>query len=194
MIEYILQQIKDSYETKIEIFNDPELVNIVEEVSLQVIEAYKRGNKILFAGNGGSAADAQHLVGELVNRFHFDRPGLAAISLSTDTSVMTAIGNDYNFSKMFSRQIEAIGVEGDIFIGISTSGNSANIIEAMETCQKNGLISVGLSGRTGGKLDGKCDYIIKIPSENTPRIQESHILIGHIICAIVEESLFGKGF
>ena len=194
MIEYILQQIKDSYETKIEIFNDPELVNIVEEVSLQVIEAYKRGNKILFAGNGGSAADAQHLVGELVNRFHFDRPGLAAISLSTDTSDMTAIGNDYNFSKMFSRQIEAIGVEGDIFIGISTSGNSANIIEAMETCQKNGLISVGLSGRTGGKLDGKCDYIIKIPSENTPRIQESHILIGHIICAIVEESLFGKGF
>lgn len=194
MIDYIQKQIKASYETKIEVYNDPVLVKTIEAVSLLIIDAYKRGNKVLFAGNGGSAADAQHIVGELVNRLYFDRPGLAAISLSTDTSVMTAIGNDYEFKKLFSRQIEAIGVQGDIFVGISTSGNSPNILDAMQACEVKGLTSVGLTGKSGGKLMGQCDYLIKIPSDNTPRIQESHILVGHIICAIVEESLFGEGF
>ncbi len=194
MIDYILKQVKDSYETKQRVYNDPELIQLIEQVSLKIIEAYQNGHKVLIAGNGGSAADAQHLVAEFVNRFYFDRPGLAAISLTTDTSVMTAIGNDYGFEQLFSRQIEANGVSGDIFIGISTSGNSPNIVKALHACQSQGLISVGFTGEQGGELDDACDYCIKVPSTVTPRIQEAHILIGHIICAIVEEAIYGKGF
>lgn len=191
---YIDGQVKKSYETKLAIYNDDNLMTLIEIVCKKVIEVYKKGKKTLIAGNGGSAADAQHIAGEFVSRFYFDRPGLPSIALSTDTSILTAIGNDYGYEKLFSRQIQANGAEGDLFIGISTSGNSTNILEALKECQKKGIVTVGLTGSSGGKMADLCDHCIKVPSHETPRIQESHILIGHIICAAVEEAIFGKGF
>lgn len=194
MREFILNQMLLSISVKQEVLQDKNLIDLIEEVSKIAIKVYKRGNKILLAGNGGSAADAQHIAGELVSRFYFDRPGLPALALTTDTSILTAIGNDYGYEKVFSRQIEANGNEGDMFIGISTSGNSTNIIEALKVCKEKKIITVGLTGETGGKMEDLCDYCIKVPSRETPRIQESHILIGHIICSIIEESIFGQGF
>lgn len=159
-----------------------------------VIKSYKNGNKTLIAGNGGSAADAQHLTGELVSRFYFDRPGLPAIALTTDTSILTAIGNDYGYERIFARQIEANSNKGDVFIGISTSGNSKNILEALKVCKEKEVLTVGMTGETGGIMAALCDYCIKVRSSETPRIQEAHIMVGHIICSLIEESLFGKGF
>lgn len=192
--KYIKKHFEDSIKVKQEILNNDSLINSIKEVANLTTKAYKDGNKTLLAGNGGSAADAQHIAGEFVSRFYFDRPGIPSIALSTDTSIITAIGNDYGYDKLFSRQVEAQGVKGDIFIGISTSGNSKNIIEALDSCKKKGIISVGLTGASGGKMAELCDFCIKVPSSETPRIQESHIVIGHIICAIVEEEMFGKGF
>ncbi|MBK1972275.1 D-sedoheptulose 7-phosphate isomerase [Campylobacter sp. TTU_617] len=194
MLTYIKKHFEESIDTKEQILKDEDLLNLIKKVALEIIKAYKNGNKTLLAGNGGSAADAQHIAGELVSRFYFDRPGLASIALTTDTSILTAIGNDYGYEKVFSRQLEAQGLKGDIFIGISTSGNSVNILKALEICKEKGIISVGLTGKSGGKMNDLCDYCIKVPSNYTPRIQESHILIAHILCAIVEEELFGKGF
>lgn len=194
MDQYISNQVKESYEIKQKIYADKALMSLIGEVSEKAIKIYKDGNKTLIAGNGGSAADAQHIAGEFVSRFYFDRPGLASMALTTDTSIITAIGNDYGYEKLFARQVQANGRKGDMFIGISTSGNSANIIEALNECKENGIITVGLTGASGGQMAELCDYCIKVPSNETPRVQESHILIGHIICAVVEESLFGKGF
>lgn len=194
MISYIKEHCKDSISTKEKILQDENLVSLIREVALECIKAYKNGNKTILAGNGGSAADAQHIAAEFVSRFYFDREGLPSIAITTDTSILTAIGNDYGYERLFARQIEAQAKKGDIFIGISTSGNSANIIEALKMCKSKGIISVGLTGESGGKMRDLCDYCIKVPSNKTPRIQESHILIGHIICAIVEEELFGNGF
>lgn len=194
MQTYIRDQIMKSFEIKKAILENSELMNLVEEVAKKAIEVYKNGNKTLLAGNGGSAADAQHIAGEFVSRFYFDRPGIPSIALTTDTSILTAIGNDYGYEKLFARQVQALGVEGDMFIGISTSGNSANVIEALKVCKEKGIITVGLTGANGGKMAEYCDYCIKVPSTETPRIQESHIMIGHIICSVVEEELFGKGF
>lgn len=191
---YIKEHFEDSIAVKTKILNDEKLLELIKKVALETTKAYKEGKKTLLAGNGGSAADAQHIAGEFVSRFYFDRPGIPSIALTTDTSILTAIGNDYGYEKLFSRQVQAQGVEGDIFIGISTSGNSANIIEALKVCKEKGILSVGLTGESGGAMNELCDYCIKVPSSKTPRIQESHILIGHIICAIVEEELFGKGF
>ncbi|WP_205101670.1 D-sedoheptulose 7-phosphate isomerase [Lysinibacillus composti] len=188
------EQIKKSIEVKQGILENKELMLLIEEVSVKAVELYKQGNKIMLAGNGGSAADAQHIAGELVSRFYFDRPGLPALALTTDTSIITAIGNDYGYEKLFARQIQANGNAGDMFIGISTSGNSANVIKALEECKTQNIITVGLTGEDGGKMEGLCDFCIKVPSNETPRIQESHILIGHIICSIVEEAIFGQGF
>ncbi len=192
--EYISNQVKKSIDVKQKLLDNQELMNLVQEVALKCVEVYKNGNKTLIAGNGGSAADAQHIAGEFVSRFYFDRPGLASIALTTDTSIITAIGNDYGYEKLFSRQVQANGIKGDIFIGISTSGNSANVIEALKECKEKGIITVGLTGEKGGKMVDMCDYCIKVPSNETPRVQETHILIGHIICAVVEEAIFGKGF
>ncbi|EAI5187697.1 D-sedoheptulose 7-phosphate isomerase [Campylobacter jejuni] len=169
---YIKEHFTDSILVKEQILKDENLITLIKNASLEVIKAYRNGNKTLLAGNGGSAADAQHIAGEFVSRFYFDRPGIASIALTTDTSILTAIGNDYGYENLFARQVQAQGVKGDVFIGISTSGNSKNILKALELC----------------------DYCIKVPSTCTPRIQEAHILIGHIICAIIEEELFGKGF
>lgn len=194
MDKYIVNHIQNSIDVKKAILNDSSLLKLIQEVAIKAVEVYRAGKKILLAGNGGSAADAQHIAGEFVSRFYFDRPGLPAIALTTDTSIMTAIGNDYGYENLFARQIQANGVEGDMFIGISTSGNSPNIIKALEECRKYGIITVGLTGETGGKMTDLCDYCIKVPSKETPRIQESHILIGHIICSVVEEAFFGTAF
>ncbi|EOH7503262.1 D-sedoheptulose 7-phosphate isomerase [Campylobacter jejuni] len=191
---YIKGHFTDSILVKEQILKDENLITLIKNASLEVIKAYKNGNKTLLAGNGGSAADAQHIAGEFVSRFYFDRPGIASIALSTDTSILTAISNDYGYENLFARQVQAQGVKGDVFIGISTSGNSKNILKALELCKQKEIISIGLSGASGGAMNELCDYCIKVPSTCTPRIQEAHILIGHIICAIVEEELFGKGF
>jgi D-sedoheptulose 7-phosphate isomerase len=159
---------------------------------LQCSEALRNDKKIILAGNGGSAADAQHLAGELVNRFGFERPGLSAVAITTDTSVITSIANDYGFGRLFARQIQAIGKKGDVLVALSTSGNSANIIEGIKEAKKTGITTIGLTGRSGGKISQLCDLCLRIPSDDTPRIQEAHILIGHIICSIIENSLFKK--
>lgn len=194
MLKIIEKQIKDSYNVKKAILEDSNILKGIEDVASKTLEVYKNQGKVLVAGNGGSAADAQHMVGEFVSKFYFDRPGLPAIALTTDTSILTAIGNDYGYDRVFARQVQANGVEGDIFFGISTSGNSRNIIEALKVCKEKGIFTVGLVGEKECLMDELCDYIIKVPSGETPRIQEAHILIEHIICSIVEEALFGEGF
>lgn len=162
----------------------------IETIARTVIYVLKRGNKILLFGNGGSAADAQHLAGEFVNRFLFDRPALGAISLATDTSVLTCISNDSDYNKVFSRQIEALGQQGDLAWGISTSGNSPNVLEAINTARARELLTVGFTGGDGGKLAKMVDLALVVPSRSTPRIQEVHITAGHIICELVESLIF----
>ncbi len=191
--EAISNQIISSIKIKNLILNDKNLLNLIGLVSEKAVNLYKNHKKVLIAGNGGSAADAQHIAGELVSRFYFDRASLAAIALTTDTSIITSIGNDYGYEYIFSRQIDGIGNNGDMFIGISTSGNSKNILKALEICKEKQIITVGLTGESGGKMASICDYCIKVPSEETPRIQESHIMIGHIICSVIEEIMFGEG-
>lgn len=190
--ETIITHIQDSILVKEAVLSNPKVLKSINDAALMVVNAYKLNAKTLIAGNGGSAADAQHIAGEFVSRFYFDRPGIPSISLSTDTSIITAIGNDYGFDKLFSRQVQALGNKGDVFIGITTSGNSENIIQALHSCKEHGLKSIILTGESGGKVSDLCDICIKIPSKITPRIQEVHILVGHIICCIVEEVLFGK--
>lgn len=163
---------------------------IVETVELSV-SALKGGKKILFAGNGGSAADAQHWAGELVSRFYFDRPGLPAIALTTDTSILTAIGNDYGYDYVFARQIEALGQAGDVFFAISTSGNSKNVVRAIEAARLKGVKVVGFTGQGGGAMASLCDICFRVPSTETPRIQEGHESLGHMICALIEQEVFG---
>ncbi|MBF0109860.1 MAG: SIS domain-containing protein [Magnetococcales bacterium] len=153
-------------------------------------ETCRRGQRILIAGNGGSAADAQHIAAELVSRFLFDRPALSALALTTDTSILTAIGNDYGFDRVFSRQIEANGAAGDLFLALSTSGNSPNILAAIKSARNKSMTVLGLTGRSGGQMAQMCDCCIRIPSDATPRIQEGHILVGHLIAAHVEQALF----
>jgi D-sedoheptulose 7-phosphate isomerase len=192
MKSFIENYIQDSIATKTAILGNKEMITLIEKVANEIIAAYKNGKKVLIAGNGGSAADAQHIAGELVSKFYFDRPGLAAMALTVDTSILTAIGNDYGYEKSFSRQVQANGNEGDVFIGISTSGNSTNIIAALEEAKTKGIKTVGFVGNKDCQMDNLCDYIVKVPSAETPKIQESHIMIGHIICAIIEEKIFEK--
>jgi D-sedoheptulose 7-phosphate isomerase len=195
--DVISREINDSIKVKQKILEDAALLHSIREVVDECVAAYSRGNRILLAGNGGSAADAQHIAAEFVSRYAFDRPGLAAIAFTTDTSILTAIGNDYGYEQIFRRQLEANGRKGDVFIGISTSGNSPNILTALQCAQELGVVAVGLTGQGGTKMQSFCDYCIKVPSMSTPRIQESHILLGHIICGLVEGAVFhgqgGKG-
>lgn len=164
----------------------------VSQAGKLFVEAMQTGHTLLLAGNGGSAADAQHIAGELVSRFHFDRPGLPAISLATDTSILTCIGNDYGFERVFARQIEAIARPGDVFVPISTSGNSPNIIAAIYAAKAKGLKIVGLTGRSGGKMRALCDIALCAPSDSTPRIQECHLVTYHLLCGLVENAIFGE--
>ena len=193
MKNYIKNQVKQSYETKQDIYNNETLLDIIEQVSKLCVALYKNNKKTLLAGNGGSAADAQHIAAEMVGRYGFDRPSLPSLALTTDTSALTAIGNDYGYDQVFSRQLEGMGQDGDVFIGISTSGNSQNIINAFKSAKEKNIKTVALVGRDGGEMAKLADYAIVVPSDATPRIQESHILIGHIICDIIEKEIFGDG-
>jgi D-sedoheptulose 7-phosphate isomerase len=188
----IRKQIEESLKVKKTILEDEMILKSINESADICIAALKNNNKILFAGNGGSAADAQHLAGELVSRFGFDRPGLSAIAITTDTSIITSISNDYSFDILFSRQIQALGKSGDVLVAISTSGNSTNIIEGLKEARKTGIKTIGFTGMTGSKMDPFCDICLKVPSKETPRIQEAHIMIGHIICSLIENELFSK--
>jgi len=190
-IDFVKKQIEDSITTKQLLLENSLIIDLIEQVVEVTVKAYNHGAKTMLAGNGGSAADAQHIAAELVNKLCFDRPALASVALTTDTSVLTAVVNDSSVETMFSRQIEANGKVGDIFIGISTSGNSANIVAALKKARELGIITVGFTGGKVGKMDEFCDFCLKVPSTNTPRIQECHILMGHIICTMVEEQLFG---
>ena len=195
MKKYILEQIKSSYEVKQSIYSSEKLINDIAYVASMCVEMYRRAqnNKLILAGNGGSAADAQHIAAELVGRYGFDRPSLPSLALTTDTSNLTAIGNDYGYDKVFSRQLEGMGQSGDIFVGISTSGNSKNILAAFQSAKLKNITTVALVGGTGGEMAKLADYALVVPSSITPRIQESHILIGHILCDIIEKEIETKG-
>lgn len=171
---------------------DKALHHQIEDVVARSVAALKRGNKILFAGNGGSAADAQHWAAELVSRFNYDRPGLPGIALTTDTSALTAIGNDYGYERVFARQIEALGTKGDVLFAISTSGNSKNILRAIEAAHVAGIEVIGLTGRKGGKMADGCTVCVRMPSDETPKIQEGHELLGHLICGLIEREMFPR--
>jgi D-sedoheptulose 7-phosphate isomerase len=190
LINAIAGQLHETADNLRTMSEDGALHAAMAAVATACIEALRHGNKILFAGNGGSAADAQHLAGELISRFNYDRPGLPAFSLSTDTSVLTAIGNDYGYDHLFARQIEAAGNAGDVFFGISTSGRSPNILNAFKAARAKGLLTVGLTGRGGGLMPELCDHCLRVPSDSTPRIQEGHIAMGHSICQLIESQLF----
>jgi len=184
--------ISASIETKQQILNDDAFIKKIEEAVDIIVNAFQKGNKILFCGNGGSAADAQHLAAEFSGRFYLNRKALPSEALHCNTSYLTAVGNDYSFDVIYARLVDGIGVEGDVLIGLSTSGNSANIIKAFDAAHKNKMITIGLTGATGGKMKDVSDYLFNVPSSDTPRIQESHIMIGHIICQLVEEQLFSS--
>lgn len=190
------QQIRDiihaSVDTKRNILNDPFLLNTIEEVTTVIAKAFRNGNQVLFCGNGGSAADAQHLAAEFSGRFYSDRDPLPSEALHCNSSYMTAVANDYGYEFVYSRMIAGIGREGDVLIGLSTSGNSLNITNALQKANDIGMITVGFTGSTGGKMKDLCKYLVNVPSNDTPRIQESHIMIGHIVCQLVEAELFNK--
>lgn len=188
----ISEEINESIEVKKLLLSDNKVLQNIEKACDLVLNAYRKGNKTLFAGNGGSAADSQHLAAEFVSRFYFDRPGLPSLALTTDTSILTAIGNDYGYDRLFARQLEANADKNDIFIAISTSGNSKNIVEALKAAKNLGVFTIGLTGKNHSKMNELCDLCISVPSTSTPRIQECHILIGHIICGYVENIIFSE--
>lgn len=191
-LNFVSNEIRTSIDAKKKLIEDPMLLEQISSLTDACIATFKSGGKLLIGGNGGSAADAQHIAGEFVSRFYFDRPGLPAIALSTDTSVLTAIGNDYGYENLFSRQVEAHGKPGDLFIGITTSGKSPNILKGFEAARSRGMKTAILSSSKGVAAAEMCDYRILVPSEITPKIQECHITIGHAICAAVESALFKK--
>lgn len=190
MSEKIKQIIGSSIAVKQQLLNDEAILSKLETVVNLITKAFQNGNKVLFCGNGGSAADAQHLAAEFSGRFYKDRKALPSEALHCNTSYLTAVANDYSYDVVYSRMLDGIGVEGDVIIGLSTSGNSTNILKAFEVAKHKGIISIAFTGATGGKMKGSCDYLFNVPSFTTPRIQESHILLGHIICELVEENLF----
>ena len=192
LTQLVAEQFRETSENLQLMTKDAALVALVVQVAEGCVKALRQGHKILFAGNGGSAADAQHLAAELVSRYAYDRPGLPAFALTTDTSVLTAIGNDYGYEHLFARQLEAVGAAGDVFFGISTSGRSPNVLRAFDAARAKKVVTVGMTGRAGGQMQGRCDYLLRVPSDSTPRIQEGHIAIGHVICQIIEAQLFPK--
>jgi len=188
--ELILDRIKESVDVKRKILENEDLVKKILRVSFLIIDAFKNNKKVLLCGNGGSAADAQHIAAELSGRFYKDRNPLFVEALHVNTSYLTAVANDYSYDEVYSRLVKAKGRNGDILIGISTSGNSKNIVKAIEEAKNIGMITVGMTGQTGGKMKDLCDFLINVPSNDTPRIQEAHITIGHIFCEIIEKELF----
>ncbi|WP_426321002.1 D-sedoheptulose 7-phosphate isomerase [Pseudoduganella sp. R-43] len=190
MKEYISAQIAEAQRVMAAMLADQALQQTMAAAAETCIACMKNGGKLLLAGNGGSAADAQHIAGEFVSRFAFDRPGLPAIALTTDTSILTAIGNDYGYEKLFTRQVQAHGDKGDVFIAYSTSGKSPNILAALVEARSRGLICIGLTGNRGGPMRELCDHLFEVPSSDTPKIQEGHLVLGHILCGLIENALF----
>ncbi|MCX6286357.1 MAG: D-sedoheptulose 7-phosphate isomerase [Bacteroidetes bacterium] len=188
----IQESITQSIDTKQKILKDQDLLKIIEDVASACSTAFRNGNKVLFCGNGGSAADAQHLAAEFSGRFYYDRPPLPSEALHVNTSYLTAVANDYSYDEVYSRIVKGSGHQGDVLIGLSTSGNSKNVIRAFEVANEIGMLTVAFTGESGGKMKNIVNFLINVPSGDTPRIQESHIMIGHIICEIVESSLFPK--
>jgi D-sedoheptulose 7-phosphate isomerase len=191
-VEKIKGVIAESIRVKQEILNNPEMLEKCEAIAAAVADAFRKDKKVLFCGNGGSAADAQHLAAEFSGRFYFDREPLDAEALHVNTSYVTAVGNDYSYDEIYSRVTKAKGRAGDFIFGISTSGNSKNVIRAFEVAKERGMIVVAMTGATGGNMKDYADFLLNVPSTDTPRIQESHILLGHIICELVEEELFER--
>jgi D-sedoheptulose 7-phosphate isomerase len=190
-INLIKEKIQASIDVKTLILSNTVLLETISKVADEIINTYKQNDgKVLFCGNGGSAADAQHIAAELSGRFYTDREPLFAEALHVNSSYMTAVANDYSYDEVYSRMVKAAGRKGDVLIGISTSGNSANVVKAIDEANKRGMITVAMTGEKGGKMKDLCKYIINVPSNDTPRIQESHILIGHILCEIVENKMF----
>jgi len=189
--ETIIDRINKNIEIKENILRDNNMIKKIDLTSQIIISTYKSNKKVILFRNGGSAADAQHIAAELVNRLYFNRKSLPAEALTVNTSVLTAIGNDYSFDRIFSKQIEGIGKKGDIAIGISTSGNSKNVVEAINIAKEKKLFTIGFTGRSGGKIKEIANICLQVPSDDTPRIQEIHILLGHIICEIIEKDSFG---
>ena len=191
------QKIKDiisaSISVKKQLLENEKIISTVADCVNVIVDAFNNGNKVLFCGNGGSASDAQHLAAEFSGRFYIDRDALPAEALHCNTSYLTAVGNDYSYEVIYSRLLKGIGKKGDVLIGLSTSGNSANIVHAFEMAKEKEMITIGFTGFTGGMLKEISNYLLNVPSSDTPRIQESHILLGHIICELVEEKLFGHG-
>lgn len=192
MIDFIKSKIQNSIQLKTSLLQSDEILRNIDEIVKQITQCYKNGGKVLWCGNGGSAADAQHLAAELSGRFYYDRPPLFSEALHVNTSYTTAVANDYSYDVIYSRLVEAMGRAGDVLIGLSTSGNSANVVKALEKANQMGMISVGFTGLSGGKMKDISRYLINIPSSDTPRIQECHMLLGHTICEMVEINLFPK--
>jgi len=190
MRDKIKHCISESVSVKSDVLKDERLLLLIEELVDVIVTVFRKGNHIYFCGNGGSAADAQHLAAEFSGRFYINRDALPAEALHCNTSYLTAVANDYSYDVIYSRLIRGIGKKGDMLIGLSTSGNSANIIQAFETAREKEMITVGFTGESGGALKEWSDYLVNVPSSNTPRIQEAHMLIGHIICQLVEEAYF----
>jgi D-sedoheptulose 7-phosphate isomerase len=190
-----MDKIKDiisaSIATKQQVLQSEELLQTIEKVVNVTVDAFKNGHRVYFCGNGGSAADAQHLAAEFSGRFYTDRKALPAEALHCNTSYLTAVGNDYSYDVIYSRLIDGIGQKGDVLIGLSTSGNSKNIVKAFEKAREMGIVTIGFTGMSGGQMKSLSDFLINIPSTDTPRIQESHIMAGHIVCQLVEEKIFG---
>jgi D-sedoheptulose 7-phosphate isomerase len=192
MIDFIKSKIRSSIDLKTHLLNDTGILNTVDAIVKDITQAYKNGGKVLWCGNGGSAADAQHLAAELSGRFYYDRPPLFSEALHVNTSYLTAVANDYSYDIIYSRLVDAMGKKGDVLFGLSTSGNSANVMQALTKANEKGMISIGFTGQTGGKMKGLCKYLVNIPSTDTPRIQECHMLLGHTICEMVEMNVFPK--
>jgi D-sedoheptulose 7-phosphate isomerase len=190
MRNYITLQILETQKVMTTMLADESLLARVEAAAQACVACIKTSNKVLLVGNGGSAADAQHIAGEFVSRFAFDRPGLPAIALTTDTSILTAIGNDYGYEKLFSRQVQAHAQKGDVLIAYSTSGKSPNVMAALQEARNRGVVCIGMTGNRCGPMRELCDYYVDVPSSDTPKIQEGHAVLGHIICGLVEQALF----
>lgn len=188
----ILERIQQSIDLKKLLMADPVLISRIQEAASLIIQAYRSGNKTLFCGNGGSAADAQHLAAELSGKFYIDRPPIHAEACHVNSSFLTAVSNDYGFDRAYARYIQAVGKKGDVLVAISTSGNSENVMQALTQAKTSGLSCIVLTGSSGGRMAPQADILLNMPSEDTPRIQELHILVGHIICEVVEWELFGE--
>jgi D-sedoheptulose 7-phosphate isomerase len=192
MIQLLKSRIQASIDLKTSLLSNDAILNNVQNIVNDIVTCYKNDGKVLWAGNGGSAADAQHLAAELSGRFYYDRPPLFSEALHVNTSYTTAVANDYSYDVIYSRLTQAMGRKGDVLIGLSTSGNSTNVIKALEVANQIGMVTVAFTGETGGKMKDTAKYLIKIPSKDTPRIQECHMILGHTICELVEIALFPK--